>query len=255
MDLGLATKVALVTGSSRGLGRASAIGLAAEGCRVCITARGADVLREAEREIAAAGGQVLAVAADVTKAEEVRRLVEAVEKAFGGVDILVNNVGGSRGAGLMETTDEQFQEALDANLFAAIRVSREVIPLMLRRGGGSIVNIASIYGREAGGTIAYNAAKAAEISLTKQMARELASRRIRVNAVAPGSIMFPGGSWERRMKADPEAIAEFERREMPFGFGKPENVADVVVFLASERAAHVSGACWVVDGVQSRSNI
>ncbi|HEX9015513.1 MAG TPA: SDR family NAD(P)-dependent oxidoreductase [Chloroflexota bacterium] len=255
MDLGLANKVALVTGSSRGLGRASAIGLAAEGCRVCITARGADVLREAEREIAAAGGQVLAVAADVTKAEEVRRLVEAVEKAFGGVDILVNNVGGSRGAGLMETTDEQFQEALDANLFAAIRVSREVIPLMLRRGGGSIVNIASIYGREAGGTIAYNAAKAAEISLTKQMARELASRRIRVNAVAPGSIMFPGGSWDRRMKADPEAIAEFERREMPFGFGKPENVADVVVFLASERAAHVSGACWVVDGVQSRSNI
>lgn len=255
MDLGLANKVALVTGSSRGLGRASAIGLAAEGCRVCITARGADVLGEAEREIAAAGGQVLAVAADVTKAEEVRRLVEAVEKAFGGVDILVNNVGGSRGAGLMETTDEQFQEALDANLFAAIRVSREVIPLMLRRGGGSIVNITSIYGREAGGTIAYNAAKAAEISLTKQMARELASRRIRVNAVAPGSIMFPGGSWERRMKADPEGIAEFEKREMPFGFGKPENVADVVVFLASERAAHVSGACWVVDGVQSRSNI
>lgn len=255
MDLGLRNKVAIVTGSSRGLGRATAIGLAAEGCRVCITARGADALRETEREIVSNGGEVLAVAADVTLAEDVRRLVASVETAFGGVDILVNNVGGSRGGGLMETTEDQFHEVLDANLFASIRVSRAVIPLMLQRGGGSIVNIASIYGREAGGAIAYNAAKAAEISLTKQMARELAPQRIRVNSVAPGSIMFPGGSWDRRMKADPVGIGEFERREMPFGFGKPQNVADVVVFLASERAGHVSGACWIVDGVQSRSNI
>ena len=98
-------------------------------------------------------------------------------------------------------------------------------------------------------------AKAALISLTKQVARELAPLRIRVNSVAPGSILFPGGSWDRRRQADPEGMAEFERRELPMGFGRPEDVANVVVFLASERARHVSGACWVVDGVQSHSNI
>lgn len=255
MDLGLQGKVALVTGSSRGIGRAAAIALAAEGCAVAITSRGEEKLHETAADIQRIGGKVLAIVADVTRAEDVQLLVDQTIATLGRIDILVNNVGGSRGTSILETSEEQFREALDANLFATIRVSKAIVPHMQRNEGGSIVNITSIYGREAGGVIAYNAAKAAEISLTKAMARELAPHKIRVNSVAPGSIMFPGGSWERRQKADPEGIGDFARREMPLGFGRPEDVASVVTFLASERAAHVSGACWVVDGGQGRSNI
>ena len=121
---------------------------------------------------------------------------------------------------------------------------------------GCVINIASIYGREWGGPMTYNAAKAAMISLSKEMARELAPHGIRVNSVAPGSILFPGGSWDRRRKEDPEGIAAFVQRELPAGrFGTAEEVADVVVFLASDRANWISGACINVDGCQSRSLI
>jgi 3-oxoacyl-[acyl-carrier protein] reductase len=127
---------------------------------------------------------------------------------------------------------------------------------MRRRGGGAIVMIASIYGRESGGRMTYNAVKAAEISLAKSMAQELAAHNIRVNSVAPGSILFPGGSWHRRQEADPEGIAEFVRKELPFGrFGRPEEVGAAVVFLVSPRASWISGASVTVDGCQSRSLI
>jgi len=127
---------------------------------------------------------------------------------------------------------------------------------MRARGGGVIVMIASIYGRESGGRMTYNAAKAAEISLAKSMARELAPDNIRVNSVAPGSILFPGGSWYRRQQQDPEGIADFVRRELPFGrFGRPEEVGAVVAFLCSSRASWISGASVTVDGCQSRSLI
>jgi len=255
MELGLRGKVAIVTGSSRGIGKAIALGLAEEGCKVTVTARHEVQLQQAADEVRAKGAEVLAVAADLTVADEVRRVVDETVATLGPVDILVNNVGGSRGGQLMGTTDEQFQETLNLNLFATVRASRAVVPLMQRRGGGAIVNIASIWGREAGGNIAYNVAKAGVISLSKQMARELAPLRIRVNSVAPGSILFPGGSWDRRMKADPAGMTEWATRELPLGFGRPEDVANVVVFLASDRAAHVSGACWVVDGAQGHSNI
>ncbi len=125
---------------------------------------------------------------------------------------------------------------------------------MRTRGGGVILMIASIYGREAGGRMTYNAVKAAEISLAKSMAHELARDNIRVNSVAPGSISFPGGSWWKRQQADPEGIAEFVRREIPFGrFGRAEEVGNVVAFLASPLASWISGASIVIDGGQSRS--
>ena len=125
---------------------------------------------------------------------------------------------------------------------------------MQRRGGGSIVIIASIYGREAGGRMTYNAVKAAEISLAKSMAQQLAPMNIRVNSVSPGSILFEGGSWWKRLQDDPAAIAEFVKQELPFGrFGKPEEVGDVVAYLSSSRASWVSGTSVVVDGCQSRS--
>jgi 3-oxoacyl-[acyl-carrier protein] reductase len=257
VDLSLDNKIAIVTGGSRGLGLASARALAAEGCKVTICARGAERLAAAQAELeAVAPGRVAAIQADVATLAGVELVIDRTVEAFGGVDILVNNVGRAGGSTLLETSDADWQAAIDETLFPAIRTSRLAVPHMRARGGGAILIIASIYGREAGGRMTYNAVKAAEISLAKALATQLAPMNIRVNSVAPGSIMFPGGSWHARQQADPEGIAEFVRRELPFGrFGRPEEIGNVVAFLASDKASWISGASIVVDGCQSRSNI
>ena len=257
MDLGLKNKVAVITGSSRGLGLATAKSLAAEGCNVCLSARTESRLQEALREVAAVAGDpthVAAITADVSRADGVQALIEGAVSTFGGIDILVNNVGLGRGAGLLDTSDEDWHEAIDQTLLPAVRASRLAVPHMQRRGGGSIIIVASIFGREAGGRMTYNVVKAAEISLAKSLAQQLAPSNIRVNSVSPGSILFEGGSWWKRQQADPAGIAEFLRREIPFGrFGTAEEVGDVIAFLASPRASWISGTSIVVDGCQSRS--
>jgi 3-oxoacyl-[acyl-carrier protein] reductase len=259
MNLDLTGKVAIVTGSSRGLGLASARALAQEGCRVTICARGDSSLHEAAKElrsVAQRPADVLPVVADVSTALGVETVIARTVDLFGGLDILVNNVGLAKGSDIVGTSDEEWQEAFDQTLFPAVRASRLAVPLMRKRGGGAIVMIASIWGRESGGRMTYNAVKAAEISLAKAMAQQLAADNIRVNSVAPGSIRFPGGSWDRRVEADPEGMAEFVKRELPFGrFGRPEEVGAVVSFLASPRASWISGASVPVDGCQSRSLI
>ena len=200
-----------------------------------------------------AADRVISVAADLASDSGIRTVVERTIEAFGGIDILVNNVGLGRGGGLVETSDDEWQEAFDQTLYPAIRASRLAVPSMRARGGGVILMIASIYGREAGGRMTYNAVKAAEISLAKSMAQQLARDNIRVNSVAPGSISFPGGSWWKRQQADPEGIAEFVRRELPFGrLGRPEEVGAAVAFVASPKASWISGTTIVVDGCQSR---
>jgi len=257
MDLGLQDKVALVTGASRGLGRAIALALAGEGARVVMCARNAADLDAAVTEARRVGGgeqAALGVTADVTTAAGVAALLDAAVGTYGGVDIVVNNVGGS-GARDFDGTDEgDLQAILDRNLFPALRVSRAALPHLRARGGGAIVLVASVYGRESGGGPSYNVAKAAEISLAKAMARDLAKDGIRVVSVAPGSILFPGGGWDRRQKADPTGIAAFVAREIPCGrFGRPEEIGDVVAFLCSPRASWITGACVPIDGGQSRA--
>ena len=257
MDLGLAGKVAIITGSSRGLGLASARALVAEGCHVCISGRGEDALSDAALELSAAAAgsaEVLAVRADLATEPGIRDVVDATLTRFGGVDVLVNNVALARGGDIVTTTDADWQESFDQTLFPAIRATRLVVPSMRRRGGGAVIIISSIFGREAGGRMTYNAVKAAEISLGKSLAQQLARDNIRVNSVSPGSISFPGGSWFKRQQQDPEGIAKFIAAELPFGrFGRADEVGDVVAFLASSRASWVSGTSVVVDGCQSRS--
>ena len=247
MDLGLAGKVAIVTGGSRGLGLAAATALTAEGARVVICARGEEQLQRSATQLGAT-----AVVADVSTDGGVRKVVDAALTAHGRLDVLVNNVGVAKGADIENTSDADWQEALDQTLFPAIRMTRAAVP-HLRKQGGAIVIVSSIFGREAGGRMTYNAVKAAEISLTKSLALQLAKDQIRVVSVAPGSILFEGGSWWKRQQADPEGIARFIAQELPYGrFGKPEEVGAAIAFLASSKASWISGTTVVVDGCQSR---
>ena len=252
MDLGLAGAACLVAGASRGIGRAIALGLAAEGARVAAVARGAEGLAALAAELP--GGPHTTVVADVSTADGAEAAVAGAVAAFGGLDAVVCNAGKSFGRTVAEMDDDDLARSLDANLWTAARVARRAVPHLEARGGGAIVMISSIYGREAGGAPGYNTAKAAVIALAKAMARDLAAGGIRVNSVAPGSILFPGGGWARRQAADPDGIAGFVARDIPAGrFGTPDEVADVVTFLCSPRARWINGACVVVDGCQSRA--
>ena len=258
MDLGLNGKVALVTGSSVGIGREIALSLAGEGCRVVLCARRAGPLAEAADAVRARGGEALPLAVDVTDPAALPELLAAPLRQWGRLDVLVNNVGTNRRKPFLDTSEEDWRAVFDANLDCHARLTRLVAPHMVERGSGAILFVSSIFGREAGGAglSLYNTSKAALISLAKILALELAPHGVRVNSVAPGSIRFPGSSWDRRVEADPEGMKEFVRLNLPIGrFGSPQEVADVVTFLASERASLVVGACVNVDGGQSRSLI
>ncbi|MCC7123777.1 MAG: SDR family oxidoreductase [Acidobacteria bacterium] len=256
MDLGLGGKVAVITGGSRGLGLAAAQALIAEGCSVVVAARGEDGLTRAAQQLkskAARGTKIVTAVCDVSTPSGVDHLIETAVVECGGIDIVVNNVGLGRGGSLEQTTIDDWREAFDNTLFPAIRCSQLAVPHMRHRGGGAIIIVSSIYGREAGGRMTYNAVKAAEISLTKSLGQQLAKDQIRVVGVAPGSISFEGGTWWKRQQDDPKGIAEFISRELPFGrFGTADEVGTAIAFLASPKASWISGTTVVVDGCQSK---
>jgi 3-oxoacyl-[acyl-carrier protein] reductase len=251
VDLGIAGKVALVTGGTRGIGLGIANALSAEGVRVAVAARTeVDVKRTAE----ATGG--LGIVADLLTEDGCRRAVSETAQSLGPIDILINNLGVRAGSSWADTGPAEFESAFAGNVGASVQMIQLVLAGMLMRGWGRIVVISSIYGRESGGAPAYNAAKAAEISLVTSLARDVAGKGVTVNAIAPGSILWAGGGWHRRQQADPAATDDLIRREMPLGrFGTVEEVAAVVAFVCSNQASLVNGAAIAVDGGQSRSNI
>ncbi len=251
VDLGIGGKVALVTAGTKGIGLGIAHALAAEGARVAVAARTEVDVKRTAQSLSGLG-----VVADLLTEAGCRRAVSETEQMLGPVDILINNLGVRAGSSWADTGPAEFESAFVGNLGVSTRMTQLVLPGMLERGWGRVVVIASVYGREAGGAPAYNAAKAAEISFTTSLAREVASQGVTVNCVAPGSILWEGGGWYRRQQADPEGIDAFVRAEMPLGrFGVVEEVANVVAFVCSQQASLLNGACIAVDGGQSRSNI
>lgn len=203
-------------------------------------------------------GTDTAQALDITSSHAAEKFVDRIVERFGRIDVLVNNAGGNRRKKFDETTDTDWEELIDLNFQSHARMSRLVIPSMKSQQSGVILFISSIFGREAGGPglSIYNTTKSALISLAKIMALELAPEGIRVNSVAPGSIRFPGGSWDRRCKDDPKGMEQFIAQNLPLGrFGSATELAQVVTFLASPKAALLTGACINVDGGQSRSLI
>lgn len=253
MDLGLSNRRVMIGGATRGIGHATAAAFLAEGARVAIVGRD-----QARLDAAAAslGAGVVTVRGDLSVEADATAAVSSVVSALGGLDVLVNNVGGSLGTGAFGSVSmEDFRRVVDANMWSAIFSSHAALPALRdAEHGGVILHVSSISAREYCSSAPYAAAKAALTGLTKEMAVDLAKARVRVNAIAPGSILFEGGSWDRRLKSDPERIEKMRREELPWGrFGTPEEVASVAVFLCSDKASWVTGSTVVVDGAQGRA--
>ena len=258
MDLELKGKVALITGGSRGIGLRTARLFADEGCDVAICGRELDSLNETAAELRQKGVRVAAIQADVCKADEAALVVEQCIAQLGGIDILINNVGGATGGALFEATDEDWIYTFELNVFQIIRMIRLTAPHMRQRGGGSIVNISSISGWEAQlvGTAQYGASKAAAIFMGERLALELVHDNIRVNTVSPGSIVWEDGGWDRFRQSNPESYANYVADGFPMGrLGKPEEVADVIVYLCSPRANWINGRNIPVDGLEQPSPV
>ena len=234
-------------GGSRGIGRSIALGFAREGAAVAICAGGAETLEATRREIEALGVAAYAAPTDLASADDIARFIPEAAAALGGIDILVNNASGFGGA----DDEESWAASVSVDLMAVVRATAAALPYLERATGAAVINTTSISAmRATKRNPPYGAIKAAVIHYTASQARTLASHGVRVNAVAPGSIEFPGGTWERR-RTDEPALYNATMGQIPFGrMGKPEEVADAVLFLASAKAGWVTGQTIVVDGGQ-----
>lgn len=252
MNLELAGKSVLVSGGSRGIGLAIAKLFAQEGCAVAIAARHSQDLANAQKEI---GDACSTYPADVTDSAACSKLIGDIEKAWKRLDILVTCAGSGSSVPPGQETAEEWQRVTALNLFSTTNLISAATPLLAQSAPASIVCISSICGREAlGAPVAYSAAKAALDAAVKGLSRPLAKKGIRINGVSPGNIYFPGGTWDRKMKENPDAVQKMLSTEVPLEcLGTPENIADAVAFLASPRASFITGSNLVVDGGQTRS--
>lgn len=252
-------KYALVTGGSHGIGRSVALALADEGCNVAICARRKENIEKTVGEIKARGVDGIGICADVMILADIERAIKKIMDSWGTLHILVNNVGGGGrwgSARIEEAPDDVWLEVYNKNALAAVRFTVRAIPLMRKEKWGRVVTIASIYGREAGGRSWFNMAKSAQISLMKTLAMDpaLVRKGITFNSVAPGAIMIPDTGWEKEQKDNPKKFKKMLDQQFPLGrLGTPEEVTNVVIFLCSEKASLINGACIVVDGGESRS--
>jgi NAD(P)-dependent dehydrogenase (short-subunit alcohol dehydrogenase family) len=251
MEFGLKDRVAIVTGGTQGIGRASSLRLAAEGARVVLVARGEERLAQVAGEIRAAGGKALTVRADVSRPGECARVIEETIAGFNGIDILVNNAGTSATGEFESVTDEAWQADFELKLFAAIRLARLAIPHMKRAGGGRIVNITNIGAKQPRAkSMPTTVTRAAGLAFTKALSREFAPHNILVNTICIG--LIKAGQHERKATArgiTPDALYAELAKDIPLGrVGEAAEVANVVTFLASAAASYVTGTSINLDG-------
>jgi len=256
VDLGLRNRVAIVTGSSRGIGKAVAHGLAEEGARVTVCARNEERLRESAKEIkSSTGSEVLPVRADLRNKEDIKLLVKTTVENFGRVDVLVNNTGGPPSSLFLETSEEDWRDAVDSLLMSIITCCREVIPYMKKQQWGRVINMTSFAAKQpAERLVLSNAVRAGVLGLTKTLSNELAEYGILVNAVCPGWTLtrrveeLAKSTAEKTGKTYEKVIGEWASSIPLKRLAQPEEIANLVVFLASERASYITGTVIQVDG-------
>jgi 3-oxoacyl-[acyl-carrier protein] reductase len=257
MDLGLQNKVAFVAGSSRGIGLGIARAFLDEGAQVVISGRDGEALGQAERWLADAAGsnRVLAVQGDMTDRSDIRRALDETAATFQCIDAVVANVGTGAAKPGWDLDAADWASSLGQNLLGGVALATLAMPHLIESGGASFTFISSIAGLEAiGAPMTYGAAKAATDSAMKSLSRLMGPEGVRVNSVAPGNVLFPGGSWEQKLEERRQFFEEMIQREVPLQrFGSTDEIASAVVFLASEKASFITGACVVVDGGQTRS--
>lgn len=265
MDLGLKGRVALITGAASGIGKASAMALAAEGCNLAICDINLENLTKTESELKKKGIRVLSEKVDVTKSAETDAFVAKTVRNFGKIDILVNDAGTGRLSDPMELPEDEFKRNMDLMMFADVRLIKAVIPHMRKAKWGRIINVSSMFGKQPGGLLDYDSIKAAVIMITKDFSNYLAKDNILVNAVCPGPIRTP--LWEAPGqlgeqlskilgKSLEESIQFYATSNIPLGrYGKPEEIADTITFLASEKASYITGQAINIDGGMVKATI
>lgn len=255
MDLGFNDKVVFVAGSSHGIGKAIAQSFLVEGASVVVTGRQPDAVERCIRELKEKHEprRILGLTGDLTSTEHIQYCLRETVKRFGGLDVVVANIGSGRGRVDYDLDDKEWDDFFQVNLFGSVRLIREAVPYMKEKQGVAIF-ISSIVGIETlGAPVAYEAAKAAVVAAAKSLSRRMGSLNIRINTVAPGNILFPGSTWDRKLSENRAGILSYVRDNVPLNrFGTPEEVAAAVLFLASAQAKFITGACLVVDGGQTR---
>ena len=251
MDLGLKGKVAIITGSTEGIGKATALNFAQQGAKVAICSRDAEKVKHAVAEIEAAGGEVFGMAADISKAADIEQFINAVAAKFGRIDILVNNAGSSQRGAFLETEDAKWAADFELKVFGAIRCTRLAVLHMIKQGGGRVINITNVAAKQPGaGSGPTSISRAAGLALTKMLSKEFAAQNILVNTVVIGKIK--SGQHERTRKKlglEPEAYFKKVAADIPMGrMGETAEAANAIVFLASNLATYVTGTSLNLDG-------